>query len=180
MSSARELKDATVCIQSGTTNELNVADYFRAHGIRYKAVLDDSYEKSARALEGGQCDVLSSDQSQLYAQRLKLAAGAVRGAAGSDLREPLGPAVRQGDEAWFNIVRWTLYGLLNAEELGVTSSNVERQARDSRNPDVARLLGSEGDAGKDLQLPRDWVVQMVRQVGNYGGSSPATSATAAR
>lgn len=83
-------------------------------------------------------------------------------------KEPLGPAVRQGDEAWFNIVRWTLYGLLNAEELGVTSSNVERQARDSRNPDVARLLGSEGDAGKDLQLPRDWVVQMVRQVGNYG------------
>ena len=73
MSSARELKDATVCIQSGTTNELNVADYFRAHGIRYKAVLDDSYEKSARALEAGQCDVLSSDQSQLYAQRLKLA-----------------------------------------------------------------------------------------------------------
>ncbi|WP_241364605.1 amino acid ABC transporter substrate-binding protein [Pseudomonas aeruginosa] len=169
VSSARELKDATVCIQSGTTNELNVADYFRAHGIRYKAVLDDSYEKSARALEAGQCDVLSSDQSQLYAQRLKLAKPEQYVVLPEVIsKEPLGPAVRQGDEAWFNIVRWTLYGLLNAEELGVTSSNVERQARDSRNPDVARLLGSEGDAGKDLQLPRDWVVQMVRQVGNYG------------
>lgn len=169
VSSARELKDATVCIQSGTTNELNVADYFRAHGIRYKAVLDDSYEKSARALEAGQCDVLSSDQSQLYAQRLKLAKPEQYVVLPEVIsKEPLGPAVRQGDEAWFNIVRWTLYGLLNAEELGVTSSNVERQARDSRNPDVARLLGSEGDVGKDLQLPRDWVVQMVRQVGNYG------------
>ncbi len=143
--------------------------YFRAHGIRYKAVLDDSYEKSARALEAGQCDVLSSDQSQLYAQRLKLAKPEQYVVLPEVIsKEPLGPAVRQGDEAWFNIVRWTLYGLLNAEELGVTSSNVERQARDSRNPDVARLLGSEGDAGKDLQLPRDWVVQMVRQVGNYG------------
>ncbi len=168
VSSARELKDATVCIQSGTTNELNVADYFRAHGIRYKAVLDDSYEKSARALEAGQCDVLSSDQSQLYAQRLKLAkpeqyvvlpeviSGAARPGRAAGRRslvqhrplDPVRPAQRGG--------------------AGVTSSNVERQARDSRNPDVARLLGSEGDAGKDLQLPRDWVVQMVRQVGNYG------------
>ena len=149
MSSARELKDATVCIQSGTTNELNVADYFRAHGIRYKAVLDDSYEKSARALEAGQCDVLSSDQSQLYAQRLKLAKPDQYVVLPEVIsKEPLGPAVRQGDEAWFNIVRWTLYGLLNAEELGVTSSNVERQARDSRNPDVARLLGSEGGAAR--------------------------------
>lgn len=104
-----------------------------------------------------------------FVARRRRAAGYLcrcRGACGYSAAT--GPAVRQGDEAWFNIVRWTLYGLLNAEELGVTSSNVERQARDSRNPDVARLLGSEGDAGKDLQLPRDWVVQMVRQVGNYG------------
>ncbi|MDF5805672.1 transporter substrate-binding domain-containing protein [Pseudomonas aeruginosa] len=121
VSSARELKDTTVCIQSGTTNELNVADYFRptASATR-KRLLDDSYEKSARALEAkGQCDVLSSDQSQLYAQRLKLAKPDQYVVLPEVIsKEPLGPAVRQGDEAWFNIVRWTLYGLLNAEELG--------------------------------------------------------------
>ncbi len=180
VSSARELKDATVCIQSGTTNELNVADYFRAHGIRYKAVLDDSYEKSARALEAGQCDVLSSDQSQLYAQRLKLAAGAVRGAAGSDLQEPLGPAVRQGDEAWFNIVRWTLYGLLNAEELG------SPRATSSARPGTAATRTSPACSAARATPARTcncratgWCRWCARSA-TMARSSPATSATAAR
>lgn len=167
VSSARELKDATVCIQSGTTNELNVADYFRAHGIRYKAVLDDSYEKSARALEAGQCDVLSSDQSQLYAQRLKLAKPEQYVVLPEVIsKEPLGPAVRQGDEAWFNIVRWTLYGLLNAEELGApraTSSARPGQPQPGRRPPArqrgrrrqglataARLGGADGAPGRQL------------------------------
>ena len=83
-------------------------------------------------------------------------------------KEPLGPAVRQGDDEWFDIVRWTLFAMLNAEEAGITSKNVEQEAKSSKNPDVRRLLGADGDMGKDLKLPRDWVVQIVKQVGNYG------------
>ena len=125
--------------------------------------------------------MLSSDQSQLYAQRLKLAKPDQYVVLPEVIsKEPLGPAVRQGDEAWFNIVRWTLYGLLNAEELGVTSSNVERQARDSRNPDVARLLGSEGDAGRTCNCRATGWCRWCARSATMARSSPATSATAAR
>lgn len=169
VSSAKELDGATVCIQAGTTTELNLADYFRANGLKYTPITYDTSDESAKSLESGRCDVLTSDQSQLYAQRIKLAAPDDYVVLPEVIsKEPLGPSVRQGDEEWFDIVRWSLYAQLNAEELGVTSANVEEMAKSTKNPDIARLLGAEGDFGKDLKLPKDWAVQIVKQVGNYG------------
>ena len=169
VSSAKELDGATVCIQAGTTTELNLADYFRANNHKYTPITYDTSDESAKSLESGRCDVLTSDQSQLYAQRIKLAKPDDYVVLPEVIsKEPLGPLVRQGDEEWFDIVRWTLFAMLNAEELGVDSKSVEQMAKSAKNPDVARLLGAEGEYGKDLKLPRDWVVQIVRQVGNYG------------
>ncbi|WP_017940054.1 amino acid ABC transporter substrate-binding protein [Zestomonas thermotolerans] len=169
VSSAKELDGATVCIQAGTTTELNLSDYFRANGMKYTPITYDTSDESAKSLEAGRCDVLTSDQSQLYAQRIKLASPDDYVVLPEVIsKEPLGPAVRQGDEEWFDIVRWTLFAMVNAEELGVDSKNVEETAKTTKNPDVARLLGAEGDFGKDLKLPKDWAVQIVKQVGNYG------------
>ena len=169
VASARELDGATVCIQAGTTTELNLADYFRAHNLKFTPITYDTSDESAKSLESGRCDVLTSDQSQLYAQRIKLAAPDDYVVLPEVIsKEPLGPAVRQGDEEWFDVVRWTLYAQLNAEELGVSSTNVEELAKSTKNPDIARLLGSEGEYGKDLKLNKDWAVQIVKQVGNYG------------
>ena len=167
--SAKELDGATVCIQAGTTTELNLSDYFRANGMNYTPITYDTSDESAKSLESGRCDVLTSDQSQLYAQRIKLANPEQYIVLPEVIsKEPLGPAVRQGDEEWFDIVRWTLFAMLNAEELGINSSDVEEMAKTTKNPDVARLLGAEGEYGKDLNLPKDWAVQIIKQVGNYG------------
>ncbi|KQQ60194.1 amino acid ABC transporter substrate-binding protein [Pseudomonas sp. Leaf127] len=167
--SARELDGATFCIQAGTVTELNLADYFRANNMKYMPITFDTSDESFKALESGRCDVLTSDQSQLYGQRLKLATPQHYSVLPEVIsKEPLTPAVRRGDEEWFAIVRWTLNAMLNAEELGVTSRNVTDLKKNTTNPDVARLLGSEGALGKDLNLPGDWVVQVVSQVGNYG------------
>lgn len=171
VSSAKELDGATVCIQAGTTTELNLSDYFRANGMKYTPITYDTSDESAKSVEAGRCDVLTSDQSQLYAQRIKLANPDDYVVLPEVIsKEPLGPVVRQGDEEWFDIVRWTLFAMVNAEELGLTSANVEATAKDTKNPDVARLLGTEGEFGKDLKLPKDWAVQIVKQVGNYGES----------
>ena len=171
VSSAKELDGATVCIQAGTTTELNLSDYFRANGMKYTPITYDTSDESAKSVEAGRCDVLTSDQSQLYAQRIKLANPDDYVVLPEVIsKEPLGPVVRQGDEEWFDIVRWTLFAMVNAEELGVTSANVEATAKDTKNPDVARLLGTEGEFGKALKLPKDWAVQIVKQVGNYGES----------
>lgn len=166
--SAKELSGAAVCIQAGTTTELNLSDYFRANNMKFTPISYDKSDETVKALEAGRCDVLTSDQSQLYAQRIKLAAP-------NDYiilpevisKEPLGPVVRQGDEEWFDIVRWTLFAMLNAEEAGISSKNVEQEAKSSKNPDVRRLLGADGEHGKELKLPKDWAVQIVKQVGNY-------------
>ena len=167
----QELDGATVCIQAGTTTELNLSDYFRANGMKYTPITYDTSDESAKSVEAGRCDVLTSDQSQLYAQRIKLANPDDYVVLPEVIsKEPLGPVVRQGDEEWFDIVRWTLFAMVNAEELGLTSANVEATAKDTKNPDVARLLGTEGEFGKDLKLPKDWAVQIVKQVGNYGES----------
>ena len=169
VTSAKELDGATVCIQAGTTTELNLSDYFRANGLKYTPITYDTSDESAKSVEAGRCDVLTSDQSQLYAQRIKLAAPSEYVVLPEVIsKEPLGPAVRQGDDEWFKIVRWTLFAMLNAEELGVTSQNVEGLGKSTKNPDVARLLGAEGTYGADLKLPNDWVVKIVKQVGNYG------------
>lgn len=169
VTSARELDGATVCILAGTTTELNLADYFRARGMSYTPVTFDTTELNVKAFESGRCDVLTSDQSQLYAQRMLLAqpeAAIVLPEVIS--KEPLGPVVRQGDDAWFNVVRWSLFAMLNAEELGVNSANVDARKADATDPNVRRLLGLEGIKGQGLGLSDDWAYNIVKQVGNYG------------
>jgi general L-amino acid transport system substrate-binding protein len=166
--SARDLDGAAVCIQAGTTTELNLSDYFRAHNMKYTPITYDKSDESAKALEAGRCDVLTSDQSQLYAQRIKLSKP-------DDFvvlpelisKEPLAPLVRHGDDEWFDLVKWTLFAMVNAEDLGLTSANVDQHSQ-STNPDVKRFLGKEGDKGKDLGLSNDWAYNIVKQVGNYG------------
>ena len=165
--SSLELDGAAVCTQSGTTSELNLADYFRTHGMEYVPVVFDSPEQSIAGFEAGRCDVLSSDASQLYAQRLQLAdpdSAVVLPEVIS--KEPLGPAVRQGDDLWFNIVKWSLFAMLNAEEMGITSENVDAMLN-SEDPDIARLLGQDGNYGEGMQLAADWAYQVIKQVGNY-------------
>jgi general L-amino acid transport system substrate-binding protein len=165
---ARELDGAAVCILAGTTTELNLADYFRTHGMRYEPVVFDTADQTARGFEAGRCDVLTSDQSQLYGLRIKLAEPDKALILPEVIsKEPLGPAVRQGDDAWFNVVRWTLFALINAEELGVSSENVDA-LKSSANPEIRRLLGLEGIKGKGLGLADDWAYRIVKQVGNYG------------
>jgi len=171
VNSAKELDGATFCIQAGTVTELNLADYFRSNGMKFTPITFDTSDESFKALESGRCDVLTTDQSQLYGQRLKLSVP-------DDFivlpevisKEPLTPAVRRGDDEWFTVVRWSLAAMLNAEELGITSKNVGEMIKSSKNPDIARLLGTEGTLGKDLNLPNDWAAKIVAQVGNYGES----------
>jgi len=167
--SAKELDGAAVCINAGTTTELNVGDYFRSNGMSYTPVVFDKAEETIKAFEAGRCDVFTSDQSQLYGLRIQLAdpkSAIVLPEVIS--KEPLGPAVRQGDDEWFNIVKWTVFALINAEELGATSSNVSSLKKESTNPGVRRLLGAEGDPGKGLGLANDWVYNVIKAVGNYG------------
>lgn len=171
LKSAKELDGATVCIQAGTDTELNVADYFKANKMQYTPVTFDRSDESAKALDSGRCDTLASDQSQLYALRIKLGKPDEFIVLPEVIsKEPLGPVVRRGDEDWFAVVRWTLFAMLNAEEMGVTSKNVEALAANPTTPDMAHLLGHEGNYGKDLKVPNDWVVKIVKQVGNYGES----------
>ena len=168
VNSALELDGAAVCIQAGTTTELNLADYFRANGLSYKAITFDTSDQTRSGFESGRCDVLTSDQSQLYAIRigLKDPAGAVV-LPEVISKEPLGPVVRQGDDAWFNIVRWSMMALVEAEFLDITSANADA-AKASGNPSQKRLMGTEGDAGQKLGLSADWAYNIVKQVGNYG------------
>ncbi len=165
--SALELDGAAVCIQSGTTTELNLADYFRENGMKYKAITYDTSDATVKGFEAGRCDVLTSDQSQLYALRIKLKdpkSAIVLPEVIS--KEPLGPVVRQGDDKWFNIVKWSLFAMVNAEEMGVTSKNVDSM-KNSKNPAIARLMGGQGEK---LGLSDDWSYNIIKQVGNYGES----------
>jgi general L-amino acid transport system substrate-binding protein len=169
VSSATELDGASICIQAGTTTELNTSDFFRSRGLKFTPITFDTSEETAKALQAGRCDVITADKSQLNAQRSQMTTPSDFVILPETIsKEPMGPSVRRGDDEWFSIVRWTLFAMLNAEEAGVTSANVEAQAKATKNPDVARLLGADGEYGKDLKLPRDWVVQVVKQVGNYG------------
>jgi general L-amino acid transport system substrate-binding protein len=165
--SAKKLSGAAVCVLAGTTTELNLADYFRANKMKFKAVTYDTADETSKAFDAGRCDVLTSDQSQLYALRLKLAKPDDAAVLPEIIsKEPLGPAVRQGDEDWFKIVRWALFAMINAEELGVTSKNVD-QMKGSDNPEIKRLLGVE-QIKHGLGVKDDWAYQIVKQVGNYG------------
>jgi general L-amino acid transport system substrate-binding protein len=170
VSSALELSGASVCTQTGTTTELNVADFFRSRNMKYEVVAFSTADETVKAYEAGRCDVFTSDVSQLYAMRLKLANTADHVVLPEIIsKEPLGPVVRHGDDQWFDIVKWILYGMLSAEELGVASKNVDEMAK-SNNPEIRRLLGTEGNFGEQLGLTKDWVGRIVKHVGNYGES----------
>jgi general L-amino acid transport system substrate-binding protein len=165
---ALQLGGRTVCAQTGTTSELNLSDYFRATNMPLKVLAFGTAEESLKAYDDRKCDVLTSDVSQLYAERLKLAAPDSHMILPEVIsKEPLGPAVRQGDDQWFNLVKWTLYSLINAEELGVKSAAIE-DALKSPNPKIRRLVGTEGEFGQQLGLANDWAARAVGAVGNYG------------
>nr|WP_225316646.1 MULTISPECIES: amino acid ABC transporter substrate-binding protein [Marinobacter] len=165
---ATELNGATICIQAGTTTELNLSDYFRSEGMEYEPIVFDTSEQTVQGFAAGRCDVLTSDRSQLAALRSKLNDPSSAEILPNTIsKEPLGPVVRQGDDQWFNIVKWVLFAQINAEELGITSDNVEEMLK-SDNPNIQRLLGTDGDMGAKLGLPDDFGQKVVKQVGNYG------------
>jgi general L-amino acid transport system substrate-binding protein len=167
---ARELSGASVCVQTGTTTELNVADYFRANGMKYEPVVFNTADETLKAYESGRCDVFTTDASGVYAQRLSLATPGDHMILPEIIsKEPLGPVVRHGDDQWFDIAKWTHFAMLTAEELNITKANLDQMLQ-STNPEIRRVLGTEGNAGEALGLTKDWVVRIVRHVGNYGES----------
>jgi general L-amino acid transport system substrate-binding protein len=165
--SAKELDGASVCIQIGTTTELNVSDYFAANGMTYKPVVYESADESTIIYETGRADVYTSDISGLAARRTALSNPDDHVILPEAIsKEPLGPAVRQGDQQWSDLVRWTLFALVNAEELGVNSKNVDEMLKSS-NPAIKRMLGVEGNYGEQLGLTNDWAYRIIKHVGNY-------------
>jgi len=168
VNSALELNGASVCTQTGTTTELNLADYFRSNNMKYEVIAFATADETIKAYEAGRCDVFTTDVSQLYAEKLKLANVNDHVILPEIIsKEPLGPLVRHGDDQWFDVVKWTLFAMLNAEELGVSSKNVD-EALKSNQPEIKRLLGTEGNFGEQLGLTKDWAVRILKQVGNYG------------
>ncbi len=166
--SALALDGSKVCVQSETTTQLNLADYFRTNNMKYQEIKSAKLDDVIKAYDSGQCDVLTADTSQLYAMRLNLAKPGDHVILPDIIsKEPLAPVVRERDDDWMLIVKWTLYAMINAEELGVTSKNID-EALKSKKPDVMRLVGTEGSYGEDLGLTRDWAARIIRHVGNYG------------
>ena len=167
--SATQLNGATICVQPGTTTELNLSDYFRTKKMTFRPVVVNELQQVEQAFFSGRCDVFTTDISGLAATRLK--------APNKDdyvilpeaiSKEPLGPLVRRGDWEFFNIVKWTLFGLIEAEEYDVASTNVDKLKSESRDPPVQRLVGTSGDIGKGMGLDNDWLVRALKAVGNYG------------
>ncbi len=167
--SARDLNGASICIQTGTTTEQNISDYFAANAMSYKQVVFESADEATKLYDSGRCDVYTTDTSGLASRRTSLSRPADHVILPEVIsKEPLGPAVRAGDPQWANIARWTLFALINAEELGVSSVNVDQQLA-SRNPEVRRLLDADEALGKERWgLDRGWAYRIVKRVGNYG------------
>jgi len=169
--SAKELDGATVCVQAGTTTELNLADYFRANNMKLTPVVFEKLDEAVGAYLSGRCDAYTTDRSGLASTRYS------QGAQANDhvilpeviSKEPLAPAVRQGDSKWADIVRWSFFAMLNAEEFGITAANVDSKMNDA-NPDIQRFLGKSGDLGQQLGLDNKWAYNIVKQVGSYGES----------
>jgi general L-amino acid transport system substrate-binding protein len=166
--SARDLDGATICVLPGTSTELSVADYFRQHRMRLTPVLIDSVNELRVAFLSGRCDAYATDTSSLAAFRLNTGRPPTDFTVLPEIisKEPLGPVVRKGDDRWFDIVRWTLFALLTAEEEGITSANLD-DALNSARPDVRRLLGVEGELGRQLGLDRRWAFNVIRETGNF-------------
>jgi general L-amino acid transport system substrate-binding protein len=166
--SALDLNGSKVCVQASTTTELNLADHFRANNMKYDEVKLPKLDDVVKAYGEGKCDTLTADVSQLYALRLNMAKPGDQVILPDVVsKEPLAPVVRQRDDDWMMIVKWTLYAMINAEELGIDSKNID-EALKSKKPDVMRLMGTEGNYGEQLGLTRDWAVRIIRHVGNYG------------
>ena len=168
VNSALKLDGASVCVQQGTTTELNLADYFRANNMKLEAVVFATDEEATKAYDSGRCDAYTTDASGLYSERLKMSNPDDHIVLPEIIsKEPLGPSVRKDDVQWFQIVQWTHYALITAEELGVTQANVDEK-RNSDNPAIRRLLGVEGSYGEGLGLTNDWAYRIIKAVGNYG------------
>jgi general L-amino acid transport system substrate-binding protein len=165
---AKELNGATVCVQTGTTTELNLADYFKANKMTYKPVVFEKLDETLQAYLAGRCDVYTTDQSGLYSVRVQQPKPEDHLVLPEIIsKEPLGPSVRQGDDQWLTVVKWVHYALLNAEEAGITQANVAEMVN-STNPEIKRIVGKDGELGKGLGLSNDFVVSIVKAVGNYG------------
>ena len=169
VTSALQLSGASICFQTGTTTESNVEDFFREKEMTFVPVRFENLDDLVTAFDEGKCDTFTTDMSALYAVRLRLK-NPEDAMVLQDVisKEPLGPAVRHGDEQWFNIVRWTLYALVNAEELGINAANVDDQKAKSKNAAVRRLLGVEGSTGTSMGLDADWAARTIKATGNYG------------
>jgi general L-amino acid transport system substrate-binding protein len=168
VNSALELNDAAICVQQGTTTELNLADYFRANRMRLKTVTFATLDEAVKAYETSRCDAFTTDASGLYSVRLKLAKADDHVVLPEIIsKEPLGPFVRHGDDQWFDIIKWVHFAMINAEEFNINKANVDEQLK-SDNPEIKRLLGGENNFGEQLGLTKDWVYRIVKLVGNYG------------
>ena len=172
--SAKQLNGATVCVQPGTTTELNLADYFRANRMSFKPVVIEKLEEVLNAYFAGRCDVFTTDHSGLIALRASRAQNPADHVILPEIisKEPLGPAVRHGDDRWFDVVKWSLFAMIEAEELGLNSKNVEQEAK-STNPAIQRFVGATGDIGRMLGIDNRWAFNIVKQVGNYAESYEA-------
>jgi general L-amino acid transport system substrate-binding protein len=168
VTSALQLGGASICVGQGPTTELNLSDYFRAHKLQIKTVTFATANETIKAYEAGRCDVYTTDGSGLYGYRLKFSDPDEHVVLPEIIsKEPLGPVVRRGDDQWLNIVKWALFAMVDAEEAGITSKNVDEMLKSS-NPEVKRIVGTDGNYGEQLGLTNDWVVRIVRHVGNYG------------
>jgi general L-amino acid transport system substrate-binding protein len=171
ITSAKEINGATVCMQTGTSNENTMADWARANNISYKPVVIEQFNEVVNAFAAGRCDVFSTDASGLASIRISKMSNPDDYVVLPEIisKEPLGPFVRQGDDPWLSIVKWSLYAMIEAEELGVDSQNVDQQL-ESTNPNVSRLLGVTPGAGRNMGVDEKWAYNIIKQVGNYGES----------
>jgi len=169
--SAKQLNGATVCVQPGTTTELNLADYFRANKMTFKPVVIEKLDEVLNAYFAGRCDVYTTDHSGLISTRATRAPKPEEHVILPEIisKEPLGPAVRHGDDRWFDVVKWSMFAMLEAEEMGLSTKTIDKEAS-STNPNIQRFVGSTGDIGKMLGLDNKWAFNIIKQVGNYGES----------
>jgi len=174
VNSVMQLSGARICAQRGTTTELNIVDFLRVNKLKHEIVAFDTGAETIKAYDAGRCDAFTTDASSLYAERLKLTAPDDHMVLLEIIsKEPLGPLTRDNDPQWFKLVRWVHFAMLNAEELGVTQANVDEMLK-SDNPEIKRLLGTEGKFGEGLGLTKDWAYRIIKHVGNYGESFERT------
>lgn len=168
ISSVLELSGASICVQQGTTTELNLADYFHSHQMRYDAVNFATADEAVKAYDSGRCDSFTTDSSALYAERLQMPSPSDNMILPEIIsKEPFSPAVRQGDDQWLNLVKWVHFAMVDAEEAGITSQNVDSKLK-SDDPATRRILGEDGNFGRGLGLTKNWAYRIIKLVGNYG------------